>query len=123
MTPERVKDIMMGVKAKLIDLTQRYKLSGNRDSQLAENKDDDFDGQRDVIEGSDMKNFLQTPKDVYILYFHYWLSEAGLLEFSLTRLLPSMCASSAAVTTTKKAMKKMMNNNNTTKQCRNRSRD
>ena len=53
-----------------------------------------------------MKKILQTPKDVYILYFHYWLSEAGLSEFSLTRLPPSMCASSAAITTTKKAMKK-----------------
>ena len=102
MTPERVKDIMMGVKTKLIDLTQRYKLSGNGEGQLAEDEDDNFDGKRDVIEGSDMKNFLRTPKDVYILYFHYWLSEAGLLEFSLTKLLPSMCASSAAVTTTKK---------------------
>ena len=123
MTPERVKDIMMGVKAKLIDLTQRYELLGNGEGQLAENKDHNSDGQHDVIEGSDMKNFLQTPKNLYILYFHYWLSEAGLLEFSLTKLSPSMCASSEAVTTTKKAMKKMMNNNNTTKQCRNRSRD
>ena len=31
MTPERVKDIMMGVKTKLIDLTQQYKLSRNSD--------------------------------------------------------------------------------------------
>ena len=38
MTPERVNDIMMGVKAKLIDLTQRYKMLGNGDSQLAKKK-------------------------------------------------------------------------------------
>ena len=56
-----------------------------------------------------MKFFLRNPNDVYILYFHYWLSEAGLLEFSLTKLLPSMCASSEAVTTIKKAMKKWWN--------------
>ena len=88
---------MMGVKTKLIDLIQWYKLLGNGDSQLAEDKDNNFDGKRDVIEGSDMKKILWTPKDVYILYFHYWLSEAGLLEFSLTKLPPSMCASSEAV--------------------------
>ena len=104
MTPERVKDVMMGVKTKLIDLTQRYKLLGNGEGQLAENGETNSDGLNHVIEGSDMQNFLWNPKDAYILYFHYWLSEANLLEFSLTRLPPSMCASSGFATETKKAV-------------------
>ena len=107
MTPERVKDVMMGVKTKLIDLTQRYELSG--DGQLAENNETNSDGSNHVIEGSEMQNFLRKPTDAYILYFHYWLSEANLLEFSLTRLPPSMCASSGFATETKKAVKKKTN--------------
>ena len=55
--------------------------SGNGDGQLAENGDSDSDDSNHVIEGSDMKNFLRSSKDIYILYFHHWLSEAGLLEF------------------------------------------
>ena len=106
MTPERVKDVMMGVKTKLIDLTQRYELSGNGDGQLAENDETNSDGSNHVIEGSEMQNFLRKPTDAYILYFHYWLSEANLLDFHLTRLPPSMCASSGFASSTKKAMKK-----------------
>lgn len=106
MSPEKVKDIMMGVKGKLIDLTQRYELSGNGDGQLAENGDSDSDDSNHVIEGSDMKNFLRSSKDIYILYFHHWLSEAGLLEFSMSKLPPGMCASSGFASSTKKAMKK-----------------
>ena len=106
MTPERVKDIMMGVKSKLIDLTQRYELLGNGEGQLAENRETNSDGLNHVIEGSDMKNFLWQPKDVYILSFHYWLAEAGLLDFLMSKLPPGMCASSGFASSTKKAMKK-----------------
>eukprot|EP00559_Dactyliosolen_fragilissimus_P005726 CAMPEP_0184856744 /NCGR_PEP_ID=MMETSP0580-20130426/1923_1 /TAXON_ID=1118495 /ORGANISM="Dactyliosolen fragilissimus" /LENGTH=210 /DNA_ID=CAMNT_0027351945 /DNA_START=664 /DNA_END=1296 /DNA_ORIENTATION=- len=92
----------MGLKTKLVDIQVRFEQSGNGDGMMRkDDTDSDSDNEVDtLLNGCDIANFLRNPKDTYVVYWWYLLSDAGLLQFSLTMLPQGMVSNSKMTTCT-----------------------
>ena len=98
MTEEKCKDMLRKAKPKIVDIIERYELSGNGGGQRDTDAPDW--GSFDITlctNGDDQTSFLKSPRDAYLLYWWTVLNEYQLLQFTAVRLPDFMLANTSSV--------------------------